>query len=608
MTARGTQSHWCWSGLIAAASLGLLLSEARDLFSMTERLASIDLGLWMPLSEVGLQDVHWSFRITPWAAWWGIACGGLACLIGWQAAASEESMPFGIFGGLSWLSMGIVLFADNLLVATLGWCGQSLILGVWLGWQARTQPAVAGVRQYLVALLVSDTLWLMGVLLVGLSWRSFEFTSLELAEFVQEGWRTRPALCGFAASCLCLGLLGRAWLFPFAAGLRGVTAFSGPANAWVFGVCGGPITWWLFLRAWPLMSVSQETVALMQGLALLGSAVGAFLAMGQTDPRRATGWLMSAQLGVLISAAIVPGLVDRHVFAWGAWASTVATVMLFLSVKTDLAREAPPLLNHRFSAAMALLIVAGACPAPAFWIMSASLEAGAESISMANESREKIDADSEALPGADSPDHASISTPPQPMPIRTWCAAWCLWSFCSAFAAWRVWRWSGPAESALTNSASVGLTIGMLACCAGTAVWVWRRTEDWSAMTPGPSWWGIAASSAGWLLSAWICRDPRLADERFQQLGSWTRLSRRELYLDEVRRHGIELPIRVLGQLVRAVDGLVIDGMGKRIGQGAVQGVVNSVEELRNQPASFYAGALLLTIGSLLLTWLSLTS
>ena len=35
--------------------------------------------------------------------------------------------------------------------------------------------------------------------------------------------------------------------------------------------------------------------------------------------------------------------------------------------------------------------------------------------------------------------------------------------------------------------------------------------------------------------------------------------------------------------------------------------MVSAVEELRSQSASFYAGALLLTIGSLLLTWLSLT-
>ncbi|MFO0919160.1 MAG: hypothetical protein U0872_12700 [Planctomycetaceae bacterium] len=150
MKRRGPAVVWCWTGLAVAAVLGLLLSDARELFSLTERLTGITLGIWLPWHEVGLADTAWSWRITPLAAWWGIACGLTACLLGWQAEEPAAPLPMGVLGGLMWAALLTVLFADNLIVMTAGWCGQSVLIGFWLAWPARSTERVTAIRRSLV--------------------------------------------------------------------------------------------------------------------------------------------------------------------------------------------------------------------------------------------------------------------------------------------------------------------------------------------------------------------------------------------------------------------------------------------------------------------------
>ncbi len=603
MPERTSATSWCWAGLALAAVLGFLLADARDLFSATERLAGIDLGVWLPARDIGLADVAWSWRITPIAAWWGMACGLMAYLLGWQATASAGALPMGATGGLMWIAMLSLLFGGNLIVASVGWCGLSLCIGIWLVWQTRSPAAALGVRRFLSVSLLGDLIWLAGVLLTGLAWRTFDFASLESLEFVHEGWKRQPAVCGLAASCLLIGITARCGLFPLLAGWHTAGAFGGTVNAWAFGLYAGPMTAWMFLRVWPLLSCPPETVALGQGLCLIGAICNAFLATGQTDPRRTIVLLASSQYGILISASIVPDLLDPHSLAPAIWGASFVAIALLISANAREVEESSSL-PKRWLMLLALCLLTGSFPSSVFWVSTNYLQAANQRISSLRELESTAETESDSLQAAD---RLEGTFRPEPMPSLTWCAAWSLWMFFSAFAGWRAWRLNTTADALTGNYRVAGLIIGALACSA-MVVPKWLLAMDEFSITK--NWQigcGIGGALAGWALSAWICRNSHTADQRFQQLGSWPRLVSRELYWNELFTVAVEWPVQVLAWLAGAADRGLHDSLGKAVVEKVLGPVIGAVDELRSQSASFYAGALLLTIGSLLLTWLSLS-
>lgn len=613
MTARGTGIGWCVAGVLAVVLLGLLLADAVALLSSTERLSNWELAVWLPMSDAGIEDVAWAFQITPLAAWWIIGCGGLMCLIGWEARRSGESLPFGWLGGALWLVTCGGVFAENLLTAFLLFSLQGLLCGLWLAWQSRTAEAVGGVQRWLLNLLLSDTVELTGVWLAGWACRTFQFALLGDVEFLQRAWHDRPALCGLAGSCLFLGLLGRCALFPCWQGSRFVTEFNGPANALVHGVFLWPASMWLFLRVQPLLGSAPETVAVVQGLALVAAVIGAFLAAGQTDRRRATALLVTSQLGLLMSALAAPG-----VFSPIAW--SLAMAPLAIAAATLLLASSPSRASftlHRCVVGAALLTAAGGCPSPAFWLAGRSVQL--------IQAREAAKLTSSALKGDDSP--AEFPDSPlataEPLPATSWTAGWCLWSFFAAFAAWRAGteqaaeRPSGGAVAAgdkhhgagiatpvsLSRPVSGVLLVGILLGAAGCA---WTVRRDFEAMNAWP--WSAAAlaSLAGLTLSARVCRDPSLADQRWHQLGSWTRLAQREFYLEEICQVGVAFPVRGAAIVVRFFDWSLTNPAGRWLGNWLARSVVSAGEELQTEPAAFYAGAVLLTAATLLVTWLAI--
>ncbi|MFO0919161.1 MAG: hypothetical protein U0872_12705 [Planctomycetaceae bacterium] len=392
-------------------------------------------------------------------------------------------------------------------------------------------------------------------------------------------------------------------VFPWLGGWQGVTAWGGSQNGWVFGVWAGPMAMWMFLRVWPLLSCAPETVALGQGLCLLGALASAFLATGQSDPRRILLLLASSQYGVLMSAAIVPDLLDLRLVAFATWGIGLAGLALYFSVAGEGAAPGPPQVHRRWSACCAWILLSGACPGAMFWIASSYLQAVDQRAAAA---AEQI-AESDAAVGLVQHTEALQNVfRPEPLPNLTWCAAWSGWLFFSAFAGWRAWRSSNTDGSRRGTDRIAGLAIAAAICSVLVAAILLRDGLNPFPVKNGLVWCGLGATAAGWLISLRICRDVQRTDDRLGQLGLWARLVKRELFLNDVISRGIDEPIRGLawrGQeleetLQRRLPGLFVDGL--------IRPAVAAIEELRSQSTSFYAGALLLTIGSLLLTWLSL--
>jgi hypothetical protein len=252
----------------------------------------------------------------------------------------------------------------------------------------------------------------------------------------------------------------------------------------------------------------------------------------------------------------------------------------------------------------ALILLTGVFPSSVFWVSAKYLPAANQRISSLREQKPAVESEYDALPATD---RLEDRFQPEPMPSLTWCAAWSLWMFCSAFAGWRAWRLQVSADFVQGDSRIPGFFLGALACSAAVAWGLWHRMQDFSLADDWQVLCGLAAAAAGWLCSARICRDPQLAEERFQQLGSWARLTKRELYLNDLIAAAHEGPLRGMARLSETVDWGLHQLVPQVIVDKVIGPVVIAVEELRSQSASFYAGALLLTIGSLLLTWLSLT-
>ena len=612
-TARGTGIGWCVAGVLAVVLLGLLLADADALLSSTELLARWELAVWLPMSDAGIDDAAWAFQITPLAAWWIIGCGGLMCLIGWEARCAGESLPFGGLGGTLWLVTCGIVFAENLLTAFLLFSLQGLLCGLWLAWLARSADSVNSIRRWLINALLSDTVGLTGVLLAGLGFRTFHFESLGDVEFLQHAWHEQPSLCGLAGSCLFLGLLGRCALFPCWQGSRFVAEFHGPANALALGACLWPASMWMFLRVQPLLSVAPENVAVVQGLALVAAVIGAFLAAGQTDRRRATAVLVTSQLGLLMSAQAAPGVFSPILWSLAIAPLALAAATLFLASPPSRASFT----LHRFAVGAALLTLAGSFSSPAFWLAGHSVER----IQAREAAMQTGRAQDDDVSPAEFPDLQRATS--EPLPAMSWTAGWCLWSFFAAFAGWRAGKARGtegpsdeetaagnshhgagfPLSDSLSLSVSGILLSGMMMAAAGC---FWTVLVEFEGRNPWPTGAAILASLAGLTLSMRVCRDASLADQRWQQLGSWTRLAQREFYLEEICQAVVAFPVLGAAIAVRFVDWSLTNPAGRWLGTWLVRSVVSAGEELQTEPASFYAGAVLLTVASLLVTWLAI--
>lgn len=586
MPRRGTEIVWCWAGLATIVLLGLALSEARDLFSATERVVGVNAGRWIGLADFGIDDVEWSFQITPLAAWWGIAAAGVVILAGWSAHRAGIALPLGMLGGLLWLTTLGVLFAENLLLVFVLLSAQGMLGGVWLAGKREGPQSASDKRLFLAAMLIGDVIALWGVLLTGLAWGTFDLATLETENFIQESWRNRPALCGLAGTCVFLGVLGHALLFPFFGGTRIAAGNSGPVNALVFSGCVWPGLAWFLFRVQPILGCAPETVALVQGLSLLAAVIAAFVATAQTDSRRTVALLATSQIGLMLSVLAVPGTLPMTWLFVVIFLLMLSSAILFLSKTIH---------SSRWVLFLSWWMLAGGCLSPAFRMSEHAVRQfqhwPTAEVAAENENDVQAEQDSFRV---------------QPLPAVTWTGAWCLWSFWASFAGWRAWK---SRDGVTDHSPSFFLSVFMVLAYVFAAVYT--SMLAFSDMHHGESFWhslaATAASLAGGMMAAWVCRDPERTEANFQRLGVWADLARRELYLDEIASFLRDGPMRALLEVARFCEEILLPGAGRVAGPAVARRLVSAVDELRNETAAFYAVALSVTIATLLVTWLTLS-
>lgn len=591
---------WRWAGLVTVAALGLSLADSRDLLSPTEQLWQVHFGTWRTFDELSAGELAWSFAVTPLAAWWGMAVGGLMALVGWQSRRDERPLPFGWIGGVIWLTTLGQLFAANLMVQFVMLSAQTMGCALWWAKRRHTSHECVPLQSFLFATLAGDVCGLWGVLLTGSAWGTLSVVELSDLEILQTGWRLRPSWCGLAGLFLFLGVLGRGGLFPFVVGTRLATSSSGLAGSLVYGCCLWPSLLWHVVRILPVLSVAPESVAMVQGVSLLASGIAAFVATGQPDRGRIAALLATSQIGLLLSAAVVPGTLPL------LWLLTIAVTLGVSATVIFVGR------GNRFFEWFSWWMLAGGCLSPVFWMSSHAVEQFQQWPAETVEAVDSAKSDTFA-PATESTKTDSYRV--RPLPVATWTAAWCVASFFGTFAAWRGWRPAGgvkerenegPGDALssafLPGSPSLMLSILLAGCAVASA---WQTLYGGMIPLTWPIAAAIASSLAGGSLAWWVCLDLKQMDSRFQSLGKWSDLARQELALPELAGRFNALVLSPLTRTAGAVHHWLLFGSGDW-GAEVSRRVVSAGEELRNESDVFYAVALAMTVGSLVVTWWAL--
>lgn len=566
---------WCWAGVAAAVLAGMALTQAEDFSSATERLVALDFGAWLDWTELGVDEIRWAFAVTPLAACWGAIGGGLCGWIAWRAQRNGDPLPFGWLGGLIWIATWGLLTAASLPLAWLFLSIQTWLAIIWLVRHRDRTASEDNLRPFLAAQVAGDVCTLTGVLLAGIAWETLDLAAIRDAEFVHAGWQRHPLLCSIADLWLILGFACRCAWFPWLPATRIVEIAASGRVALLFGGIMFPaVAWWWFVVS-PLLGCAPEVVAFVQGATLLAALIAVFVATAQTDRRRTVLLLASMQFGLIVSAAVLPGVVSPWELAIVVAAFCLTTAQLLTSLSGWPGR-------------LAWWLLAGGCLSPLYWTASASVERFADFTPPGIQTGDVAD-------GTEVEEQFRV----RPMPTATWVGAWCLTSFFAAFAAR-----CAAAETAATSEAThhdvlPGVIATILALLAA-----WLAMDD---ILQGELWPEILAAMAGlvgWLLASSLCRDTGQIENRFSRWGMWATFSQRSSLLDEGtlavgRRRITHWSARVRRWEDEGFSRLITHGLG------SIAAWINAtVEELRSEPPGVYAVAFALVVGSMIATWM----
>jgi hypothetical protein len=420
------------------------------------------------------------------------------------------------------------------------------------------------------------------------AWGTLDAVEFASPLFVLKIWSERPALCGVAGIFLLLGITARfGWLI-FGSGLRIASEFPAVNLALVF--CGfiWPTNGWLLLQVQPMLGCAPETVSLAQGISLIAAMTAAVIATAQADARRTIVLVGTSQFGVLVSMLVVLDLIPANWWPAVLLAPSFTATLLFVCH----ARRG----NSPLAASLGWWFLAAGCLSPLF-LTAAKGTADLPRWQPPVLTAEDTVADAEAI--GETPNDFRV----RPLPVTTWTAAWCAWSFFAAFAAWRGWMQEGERNTPRSISNSVFLSI----CLAGISAMLTWFVLPWLEITnPYPACAAIGAAFLGQIVAVVVCSDPAQIGRRFQRLGVWAGLANAEFHGDDVVTITVRRPLSMLIRLAGEVEDFFATRAGRSFSELVSQRLNSAISELRNESANFYAGALAVTIGSLLVTWLVL--
>ncbi|MCP9627346.1 oxidoreductase [Rhodopseudomonas palustris] len=190
-----------------------------------------------------------------------------------------------------------VVFAADVILLFLGWETIGLCSFMLIAFYDRLPKAVAAGRKALITTRVADSLLLAGLMMLFLSAGTTRLDGMLAAVPGIDPWRLGPI-----AGLIALGALGKSAQIPFHTWLPSAMAGPTPVSALLHSatmVAAGVI---LLARLAPLFAAAPEISAMVAMLGILTAALGALVALIQTDVKKLLAFSTMSQIGFMVLA------------------------------------------------------------------------------------------------------------------------------------------------------------------------------------------------------------------------------------------------------------------------------------------------------------------
>ncbi|QDL98812.1 oxidoreductase [Rhodopseudomonas palustris] len=190
-----------------------------------------------------------------------------------------------------------VVFAADVILLFLGWETIGLCSFMLIAFYDRLPKAVAAGRKALITTRVADSLLLAGLMMLFLNAGTTRLDGMLAAVPGIDPWRLAPI-----AGLIALGALGKSAQIPFHTWLPSAMAGPTPVSALLHSatmVAAGVI---LLARLAPLFAAAPEISAMVAMLGILTAALGALVALIQTDVKKLLAFSTMSQIGFMVLA------------------------------------------------------------------------------------------------------------------------------------------------------------------------------------------------------------------------------------------------------------------------------------------------------------------
>lgn len=610
-------------GPIVLGTLGLTLLAAVVLAAVLPSANGILVGNWRWLRVPGavpLQVViRW--RADPLALLCVLAvCVPAALIVASAARDPLRSVDHRFFSATSFLvaaAQGFFL-SDDFLQALIFWQFAALAAFLLVSGDGDDPRAASVARTMFLIGRAADVLFVLGVLLVWLGFRSLDFGVV----FSESGlaWLLdrNPAMAELIVVCLFAGTVGRCAQFPVSHWPYHLAGRSAEINAVISAVLM-PMGIALLLRCEPLLAAAPQTRVLIAALGTLTALLAAASALTQTGWSHIAASLSVSQWGWAVlavgcwpSAGIAPAML--HLVGL-----TPTLALLYLAVADAPNGQAgrgdsetvdlpsSPRLT-RWALLIALLSVAGLFPLTGFWTQTAILDA----VWRAAELHGTL-ADS-------SPEPGPYQYEPQ---FAFHCIFWVMLAavFLISVAAVRAYFLMRRADLSRMSMAAGEQTsrpvelLVLLLLVVGLGAVIGQPTgllEKWLGTPRTAGGMDLFAAGSrlivvllglviGWMLYARPSSIPGQVAHRF---GALHRLSRYRFYLDEFYRLFVALPLLAAAQVCGFVERHVMAPLIAGVPSQLSLLLVRLVRPLQNGVVQLYALAAVLATAVLLVVFL----
>ena len=213
------------------------------------------------------------------------------------------------------LGMIAVVATDNLWVLLIGWEVMGLCSYVLIGHDWERREARAGAAKAFLVTRVADLALVLAILVIGQTYGTYSIlgTWLEASD--------HPRNATAIGLLVLIAVIGKSAQFPLQSWLPDAMPGPTPITALIHAATMVAAGVFLLVRLFPLYSMSTVVVTSMAVVAMITMLLGAVMALGQTDLKRALAWSTVSQLALMIAAVAAsdPGAAIDHLVAHGAF-------------------------------------------------------------------------------------------------------------------------------------------------------------------------------------------------------------------------------------------------------------------------------------------------